>query len=257
MEPALLAEASCVSLTTLSDPEGFASLSARQTAKDLFSQTDWAKEKTDALVPVDLAWFDDALFVGDSISEYLRQYSIYTGELGNAMFLTSVSLSAANALWPISEESVHPTIGGSKVLIEDGVAFYAPKNVYIMLGINSIAFGIEISLTDLEILVDRIYAQSPDVNIIIESVTPMTASSEIISEYLNNYRITEYNARVQALCEEKGWYYVDVASVMQDGYGNLEPSYCADGGGMGIHMSSQGAAVWIDYLIHHVPEDLT
>ena len=58
-------------------------------------------------------------------------------------------------------------------------------------------------------------------------------------------------------CEQNGWYFIDVASVMMDDNGDLIWEYCSDPYNMGIHMTNLGGRVWIDYLLSHVPEDLT
>lgn len=48
--------------------------------------------------PVDAGWFDDAAFVGDSVSVTLANYNSSYGTLGKAKFFCSVSLSQTNAL---------------------------------------------------------------------------------------------------------------------------------------------------------------
>ncbi len=257
LDPSLMYQASCFVWTDLSDPEGLTALSARQIITSLLGYFPESETQEPRQVTVDPSWFDDAVFIGDSITEALRMYAQSTLELGNAKFLSSSSLSAVNALWSVSDESVHPKIGDTKMRLEDAVPLTGAKKVYIMLGMNSIAFGIDLSLEDLQILVGLIKEKTPDAVILIESVTPMVPTSDIMNDYLNNYRIAEYNLRLQECCEENGWYFINVYEVMQDGYGNLNYDYCSDPYAMGIHMTNAGVRVWIDYLLTHVPEDLT
>ncbi|MFR6379690.1 MAG: hypothetical protein ACLUNZ_07620 [Evtepia sp.] len=47
---------------------------------------------------MDASWFDDAAFVGDSVSVTLANYNSSYGTLGKAKFFCSVSLSQTNAL---------------------------------------------------------------------------------------------------------------------------------------------------------------
>ena len=47
--------------------------------------------------------------------------------LGKAQFLTSGSLGSANALWDVSDQSVHPSYNNAKMRIEDAVAKWALK----------------------------------------------------------------------------------------------------------------------------------
>lgn len=205
---------------------------------------------------VDLSYFDNVAIVGDSVSQMLQFYCASTKALGNATFLCAGSLSATNALWDVSDQSVHPSYQGKKVLVEDGVAACGAKIVYLMLGINNISYGIDRATGDMVTLIDRILEKSPGVSIVIESVTPMAETSTILSNQLNNAQIQAYNARMQEICSERGWYYVNVAEAVTGADGWLQAEYCSDGGSMGIHFTTSAAAVWVDYLKTHVPAAL-
>ena len=210
-------------------------------------------EKSDA---VDLSYFDDAVFIGDSVSLMLQYYCAATKALGNAQFLCAGSLSATNALWNVSSASVHPSYQGKKMLVEDGVAACGAKKVYIMLGVNNIGYGVDYASNDMVKLIDRILAKAPDVTILVESVTPMAASSTIITDSLNNTKIQEYNDKMKSICEERGWYFINVAEALRDKDGYLPAAYCGDNNSMGIHFTYDGCKVWVDYLKTHAPEAL-
>lgn len=204
---------------------------------------------------VGLSYFDDAAFVGDSVSLKLSYYAAATGALGNAQFFTSGSLGAGNALWEVSDESVHPSYNGVKMLIEDCVANSGASKVYIMLGMNDIGlYGIDDTIKNYEELVGRIKAKSPNVQIVVQSMTPMTSTSNILGSSLNNDNIKIYNNRLSELCKKNGWAFVDVASVMYDAQGiNLNRDFCSDPDGMGVHFTEAGCEKWIDYLTTHTP----
>lgn len=206
--------------------------------------------------PVELSYFDHVAIVGDSVSVMLQYYCASSKALGNATFLCAGSLSATNALFGVGSESVHPFYQGKKVLVEDGVAACGADVAYIMLGINNIAYGIDKATEDMVLLIDRILQKSPNVEIVIESVTPMASSSTIISYSLNNEKIKEYNQRMKDICLERGWHFVNVAEAFTDENGFLPPVYCSDNYGMGIHFTAEAAAKWTEYLISHVPEEL-
>lgn len=206
--------------------------------------------------PVDLKYFDDAVFVGDSVSQSLQYYCAASGALGNAKFLCAGSLSPANALWEVSDKSLHPLYGGVKMALEDSVALSGANKLYIMLGINSLAGGAERTIADLRALIETITAKSPRIKVFAQSVTPMTSDSPIKTDALNNNTIIEYNQKLLALCQEKGWYYLNVAENLRDSYGNLNKSYCSDPKVMGIHFNFAADKIWCDYLITHVPEKL-
>lgn len=201
------------------------------------------------------SWFDDAVFIGDSVSLKLNYYVAKqrqsdSGYMGTAQFLTSGSLGSGNALWEVSSKSVHPAYQGKKMKLEESVPLTGAKKVYVMLGMNDIGvYGPEKSVKNLETLLDRIKAKAPGVIFYVQSATPMYKGAE--KKVLNNTTLTEYNRLVKELCLRRGWHYVDVASVLQDGEGYLPASYCSDREGMGIHFTDTACAVWVNYLRTH------
>lgn len=205
---------------------------------------------------VDISYFNDVALVGDSVTMSLKYYCAASGALGNAQFICAGSLSPMNALWEVSENSKHPSYNGVKMKVEDAVAASGANKVYIMLGINSLANGVESTFNDMKTLVERICQKSPNVKIIIQSVTPLTADSPITTQAVNNGTVIQYNEKLLALCQEKGWYYINVAESMRDADGSLIKSYCSDPTVMGIHFTFAADKVWCDYLKTHVPDEL-
>ena len=216
----------------------------------------------DPLVPasqaVDPTWFDDAAFVGDSVSVMLESYNSSASQLGKANFFCSVSLSQTNALSYEAGNSrlpEYPKGSGQHPKLEDGIAASGAKKVYLMLGMNCIAGGVDRASKDLVTLVDRILEKSPDATILIQSVTPMTADSPRADDALNNTTIAAFNTRMQEICKERQWYFVDVSQAVKDEAGYLRADFSGDKA-MGIHFNYNGAAAWAEYLLTHVPEAL-
>lgn len=83
-----------------------------------------------------------------------------------------------------------------------------------MLGMNCIASGVDRVSQDLVTLVSKIQEKSPGIAVLIESVTPMTADSPRADGSLNNFTIQEFNEKMKAICQEKQWYYVNVAEAV-------------------------------------------
>lgn len=210
------------------------------------------KTAAKASSPVEDSYFDDVIFVGDSITLKLKKYvekqrQKNPGLLGEAQFLAAGGLGSGNALMEISSITVHPVFNGEKTLIEDGVAASGAKRVYMMFGLNDIGrFGVENSIANLNTLVGRILQQSPDVEFIFQSTTPILTDKQ--QKKLNNANIEKYNQRLQEYCEENGFTFLDVASVFKDEDGGLIRSYCGDAAGLGMHLLDSGCRVWIDYL---------
>ena len=205
--------------------------------------------------PGSASFFDKAVFIGDSISMTLESYCTATGALSQAKFLCAGSMSPTNMLTgKILPE--YPKGSGQKPLIQDSVAATGAEVVYIMLGMDNIGYGIEKATSDYVTVINNILTKNPDVHIVVQSVTPMTADSPRADASLNNDTINAFNERMLELCQENRWYYLDVSEKFKDENGALIEDYCSDKTSMGMHFTYQGAKVWVDYLLNHIPEDL-
>ena len=200
------------------------------------------------------SFFDDAVFVGDSVTLGMKntatsQRNAGKNYLGKAKFLCSGSLSYSNSAWDTSNpRSVHPKLNGKKVRVEDGVKTLGAKKLFIMLGMNDFAaYDTGFIIKRATALIKAIVEKSPGIKVYVQSVTPITADKQ--HGKFNNKNVNAFNKTLKAMCEKNGWTYVDVNSQMKDEYGNLHPSYCGDRDGMGIHMSAKGCNKWVDYLI--------
>ncbi len=202
--------------------------------------------KSDAVSP---SFFSDAVIIGDSITLKLNYYNIAHNCFPSATFLASGSLGVSNAMWDLNRsDAVHPSYQGQTVTVSDGVARSGAKKVYLMLGTNDIGlYGVDGTLENFKVLADAILKQSPNVTMYIQSVTPIYGSLG----GLTNDKINEYNQKLSAYCQQKGWYFVDVASVLRNDSGSLPLEYCSDPSGMGIHFTDTACQLWADYLYTH------
>lgn len=200
---------------------------------------------------VDASWFDDAVFVGDSVTLKLSYYADY-GSLGNADFLCAGSLGYNNAQWGYDHpDNVHPVYNGIKYTVEDGVAMLQPKKIFVMLGMNDIGlYGVDGAVEGMKSLTAKIQQRCPDAVIYVQSVTPMLSYKQLSD--LNNTTIAAFDQAIQPICQERGYIYLDVASAVNDGYGNLMEAYCSDATAMGLHFSDAGCEAWVNYLKSHV-----
>ena len=205
-----------------------------------------------ASAAVPYSYFDDAVFIGDSVSLKLKNYVTEKRQtdsdfMGKAQFLVSGSLGSGNALWEVGDESVHPTYKGNKMTLEESVAQCGAKKVYIMLGLNDIAvYGIEGTVDNMETMIERIRDMSPGVKILIQSATPMTRDGE--KNKLNNGSLVVYDNALEELCKSNGYYYIDVASVMRDSEGYLPDELSSDNY---VHFTDAACVKWIEYLRTH------
>lgn len=207
---------------------------------------------------VEDSFFDDAVFIGDSISLKLYYYvknqrRAEAGYLGEAKFLTAGSLGSGNALWSVSDKSVHPSYQGKKMLLEDAVAAMGAKKVYIMLGMNDVTlYGAEGAVDNMTMLIDRILEKSPDAKIYVQSATPRVAGK---NSNPTNRMLFDYDLKLLERCAEREWSFVDVASVMRDENGDLYEAYCSDPLDMGMHFTDEACKLWVEYLRTHTGEN--
>lgn len=239
-------------------PDGAELVSTEKDAYlDLYSKVDYVfGTPVPASDPVPTSWFDDAAFVGDSVSQGLELYQNSTGALGKATMLCSRSFNAINALLPVSSSSLHPTYQGVKRPLEDNIKACGAKKVYIMLGINGLTYSTDYTLERLETMVNNIVKKNPNVKIIMESITPMTNNSTLTQSGYTNSRINQYNERIKKLCAKHKWYYVDVGAALKDSTGAMRTDFCSDNYEMGIHVNFDACAAWVKYLKTHVPDEL-
>lgn len=216
------------------------------------TSTEKTEETTEAIKAEDENFFDNAVFVGDSVTMGLRNYvssQRNSGDecLGCARFLTAGSMSYTNTIMDIgAENSIHPTYQGKEMRIEDALAEMDAEKVFIMLGMNDFcAFPTsDTGIENAEKNIAKIKEKNPEIEIYIESVTPTLNDDRRFC----NANIDEFNGRLKTLCEETDCTYVDVESVMKDSNGLLIASYCSDPEGKGVHMTFDGCKAWVDYL---------
>ena len=204
---------------------------------------------------VDDSYFNDAVFIGDSISYGFELYVTKkraNGEtvLGEAQFLTSGSLSYGNSLWDVSDESVHPTYNGVKMKLEDAIAQIKPGKIYILLGTNDVAlYGVEQTIANADTEISRMLEASPGAEIFIMSTTPKYSPAESdVDGALNNADIDALNVAMRQFAVEKGYNFMNIAPLFKDETGGLAADYCSDTEGMGIHFTSAAYDIWLNFL---------
>lgn len=206
-----------------------------------------------AVEQADWSWFDDVVMIGDSVSLKLKNFVVKArqtdeGYFGGGQFLTSGSLGSGNALWEVSDKSVHPSFQGSKMLLEESIPLTGAKKVYLMLGVNDIAvYGIDGAIENYGQLLDQIQAAAPDVQFYLQSATPICEGAE--AGALTNENLEIYNEKLKEMCLAREIPFVDVAAVLRDETGYLPREYCSDPDGMGIHLTDLACQLWLGYLL--------
>lgn len=195
-------------------------------------------------------YFGESVFIGDSVMIGLRNYSMnQEGDscLSGAQFLAAVGYSSYNALQPVTGKHIHPLYKGKKCQVWDAVSDMGAKRVFISLGTNDIIMlGSEGAIERCRQVVDKILESCPGVEINCISVTYAAEGKE--KGKLNNQSIAEYNGLLLQMAAENGWGYLDMATPLSDGRGNLANEICSDGF---VHLKNPAYAVWEEELIRY------
>lgn len=201
-------------------------------------------------------YFQGAYVTGDSVAYgfqlYANRQKANSAILQNLGFLTRGSFSAHNAFMAISKKSVHPTYQGAQHHIWDSLQMVGAKHVFMFFGLNDLNIGGVDSTVDYYVrLINQIRAVNPDIAFTIISTTPMYQGSE--KGKLTNANIDALNARMQALCAENGWGYLDIASHLKAANGTLAAQYCSD---HYVHETNAAYAIWLQCFHDYAQEKL-
>ena len=185
-------------------------------------------------------FFSTAMFVGDSITIGIDLY----GVMKNAPVIAYTGINTNTVL----SRAVIKTNSG-KVTFLQAMSKYNPQHIYIMMGINGIAFQTKSQLiSGYSQFVDSVKWQHPNAVIYLQSILPVTDKKQRNDSRFANSKINEYNVAIAQLASEKGVYYLNVAEAFKDGYGNLPNAASPNDG---IHFGTSYYKRWIEYLKRH------
>lgn len=189
--------------------------------------------------PVDLSYFNDAVFIGDSRT---NDFILYTG-LSQAK---NYSYRGLNVDTVFKKEFVE--INGKKYSPMEGLKYTDFSKVYIMLGVNEAGWSYDnIFIDKYEKIIEFIQAINPSAKIYLQSILPVSAQVDRTHSYLKNEKLNSYNDLILNLAEKKGVYYLNVAEEFRDQDGNLRSEIASDG----IHFKKEYCLEWLEYLRTH------
>ena len=187
-------------------------------------------------------FFDDAAFIGDSVSLKLQRYQAEHGVFGTATFLTAGSYSVYHAV----NDSMFVSYRGQQMSPEDALAACGAKKVFILLGMNDIGrsdVGIDKSISNWSVFIQRIRQKNPDIQIYIQSGTPIHAAKD--RGMLSNANMDIYNEKLKTFAAQNGCQFIDIATVMKDANGDLKDSFCSD---QYVHLTDEACVAWVSVL---------
>lgn len=199
------------------------------------------------------AYFDNALFIGDSIMEGIRQYVAKNRSveptLSDAQFLTSV---AGVSIAGLAQNGMGFRYQGADQSLQQILTQTAPTRIFLMLGLNDLAAAdpdiVEI-ISSYDKLISQIREAVPGAEVIVMTNPPKVASGWLpdytANRNFNNALIADFVEALIQMCGSQGIAYVNTHQSLQDGSGALPDSYCRDGY---VHLNDAGSKVVVDTL---------
>ena len=159
---------------------------------------------------VSVDWFDDAVVIGDSRAQGLREY------MGNpgGLWLTQMGLNVRTA-----RTSSAFLVNGRQVSIAQALEGGSWGKIYLTLGVNEAAWMEEETFYREYVTLSRAAARAP-----------------------GNDLLAHHSQLLVRLAREKRVYLVDTAAPLTGSNGALPSDYSADG----LHLSDEGNKVWLD-----------
>ena len=192
---------------------------------------------------VDDAFFDDALFIGDSQGVAFYNCVKYAGYIDGAVHMCRNSYSIDSA----EGNKMLLSWRGNGYVIEEAIAQSGANRVFIMLGINDVGYYKVDTVGQLmekwAKVIDRIQARNPHVEICIQSLLPVWTGGE--TDRVNNEIVRAYNEHLEILAEEKGCVYINLAPYFMDSTGGLADPYTND---KYVHTNAAGVDTWVKVL---------
>lgn len=188
-------------------------------------------------------YFNDCVFIGDSITQGLADYQLLP--------VKHVFAGIGMNLSKIMTDTITTTYGN--VTAVEAVRQAQPKRIYIMLGSNGIAWmKQEEMIAQYTALLDALREASPESQIYVLSIPPVTAARETAEEGpITNTAVDSYNSALLALANQYHIRYVDVNTALKGNDGKLpEESASTDG----IHFKKATYEIFMDYILSHTGE---
>jgi len=199
---------------------------------------------------VDVSYFDDVLFLGDSLAD---GFKVYAGWMSlkntGAGYLTQRGTTPRTFLQPKAMVDA----GQGPVDVWATIEQKQPGKMYITLGTNALMGMDPVDMMDgYRQLIEKIQSASPDTVIYVTTITPTTAKTARAKPQLSHDRITQTNRLIADMCNQMGVHLINLDEILKASDGYLRSEIAA---GDGYHLTPTGYKQWLEYLITHTVYD--
>ena len=194
---------------------------------------------------VDLNYFSDAAFLGDSLTIGFSDYQI---NLGGALICGYKGVGP-DAI--VNRSTVKSSVRGDEIAL-DVLAAAQPKKLYVLLGTNTLTTlgAADRFLAYYSQMLDALrQTLGDDCVIYVQSVPPVRPEAAAEKPGLATDVLRGVNEQLAQLADSKGCVYLDLWEALADGEGSLKEMVAAPDG---VHLSAgNGYGAWVTYLRNH------
>ena len=194
--------------------------------------------------PVEMDYFADAVFIGDSRTDGLQLYSGISG----TTFLCYKGITIYDVM---DRDKKVISVGGQNYSMLDALAMGTYEKVYISLGINELGYFNSAGFAqEYGEFIDEIRSLQPGAVIYAQSLVPVNPDKCKASGqpyWLTNDAIADYNTALKQMCEEKQVVYLNISEALVDANGVLPAEATVDG----LHFTRDWYKKWLEYLMTH------
>jgi lysophospholipase L1-like esterase len=203
-------------------------------------------------------FFDDALFLGDSLTDMFGGYvrkcrETEEGLLGEAQFFGVTSMSVKIACMDHASSGISFRYRGKAVSVTEIIRKTEAKRVFIMLGVNDIDSRAWDTVEEyFAKLIDVIHEKCPDTEVIIEGILPITEQyCRVRKQKIDRWN--SFNAILAGICEAHGAAFLDFSADLMDPQGYLPMSLSSD---REYHLNPEGESIWVRALRLYAAQQL-
>lgn len=180
-------------------------------------------------------YFTDAVFIGDSMMEYVELLD----ELPTANYVWNIGMSPAS----VAHKQFRVKGSSERLSGFEQTALYQPRKIYILLGSNGLDhYPTSYVVADYEKLADTLITTFPEALIYVIAPPPMSRERMKEEGNIPKGRYANFADELKALAERRHFYYIDLYHMVVDANGYLPDEYDA---GDGFHLSNRAYSMLI------------
>lgn len=189
-------------------------------------------------------YLGETVFIGDSRTNGLLTYEFLPPEQVFAIDgSTQKSIRERNFI------QLEPN--GKLLSIQEAVKQRQPHRILLAFGVNAIPTMNEKEfMEEYRILVDELVQASPESEIVIQSILPVSWWLCDKTPALTNENIDDFNDLLENYAEENGYVFFDISDHFKDSDGGLDSTY---GAGDGLHFNQRFYEEYLQVLITEHP----